>query len=123
MGKGSEAVGRVGPAPMRVADDAPALSSAALLGLGVLGGVYLLYTIGWIVAGVRLIGDSPGLGVGSDAMVNVAIWFAVAAPALWFGCSWYLTRDARTWTRWTALIVGAVLLVPWPFVMSGASGT
>lgn len=98
----------------------PGLSTAALLGLGALGGVYLLYTIGWVIGGLRM-QDLARLIV-SDAMYVPWFIFAVAAPALWFLTTWVLTRGKATWLRLLVLLAGAVLLVPWPFVMMGALG-
>ena len=33
-----------------------------------------------------------------------------------------LTRGSRDWVRIIALVVGAALLVPWPFVVAGGGG-
>ncbi len=100
--------------------DAAALSSAALVSLGVLGGIYLLYTIGWLVGGLRL---RTVTGLLVDASVSVpALVFAVAAPAIWFATAYALTRGRATWLRFAWLAAGAVLLVPWPFAMLGFGG-
>lgn len=96
------------------------LSTGALLGLGALGGIYLLYTIGWVIGGLRM-QDLARLIV-SDAMYVPWFVLAVAAPALWFLTTWVLTRGRATWMRMLILLAGAVLLVPWPFVMMGALG-
>ena len=96
------------------------LSTAALVALGVLGGIYLLYTVGWVIGGLRM-QDLARLIV-SDAMYVPWFVLAVAAPALWFLTSWVLTRGKATWMRMLVLLAGAVLLVPWPFVMIGALG-
>ncbi len=100
--------------------DAAALSSAALISLGVLGGIYLLYTIGWVVGGLRL---RTVTGLLVDASVSVpALIFAIAAPAIWFLTAYVLTRGRATWLRFAWLAAGAVLLVPWPFAMLGFGG-
>ncbi|KAA9086952.1 DNA polymerase III subunit gamma/tau [Microbacterium radiodurans] len=108
-------------APPREAGEAAAstgLSSAALISLGVLGGIYLLYTIGWLIGGLRVHGLSGLLGVASSVSVPVLV-LAVAAPALWFTAAFVLTRSSRAWVRFAWLIAGAVLLVPWPFATLG----
>jgi hypothetical protein len=51
-----------------------------------------------------------------------AFWLALLAPAIWFGVTLLLTRRAAAWQRWAWLIAGALLLVPWPFIMIGAIG-
>ncbi|WP_309129364.1 hypothetical protein [Microbacterium sp.] len=101
-------------------DERSGLSSAALLALGVLGGVYLLYTVGWIVGGLRLKALAPLIV--SEAMYVPWFVLAVGAPALWFLTTWVCTRRSATWVRMALLAAGAVLLVPWPFVTMGALG-
>lgn len=106
------------PAPTSSGADADGgMSSAALVSLGVLGGIYLLYTIGWIIGGLRLNGIA-GFIVAPTAFVPAVI-VAVAAPAIWFGVAFLLTRERPSWQRFAWLAAGAVLLVPWPFVMLG----
>ncbi|AZS37092.1 hypothetical protein CVS47_01719 [Microbacterium lemovicicum] len=115
------------------AEDAAApasMSSPALLALGVIGGVYLLFAIGWLIGGSRLqgvagflvdpSGVAPPLWTGGNL---VALWLAVLAPVIWFGTVYRLTRSSRAWVRWALLALGVILLVPWPFVMVGAAGS
>lgn len=102
-----------------VAAPAP-LGNAALVGLGILGGVYALYAVGWIIGGLRLQGRAQYLV--TDVMFQGSLWLAVLAPLLWFGTVFLLTRATRSWVRFAWLGAGAVLLLPWPFVMIGAIG-
>jgi hypothetical protein len=121
VGKRSETVGRVREdGTIREPDEKPALSTPMLLLVGIVGGIYLLYTIGWIVGGLRL--QSSAMFLIPDVMYQVALWVAVLAPALWFCAVWVLTRRSATWVRVAGLLAGALLLVPWPFVMTGAVG-
>jgi len=94
----------VGPAPM---------SSPALVGLGILGGVYLLYTVGWFVGVSRL--TNPFTPPLTNFMFSLGTWLAMAAPAVWFASSFWLTRG-KPRLRWTWLILGVVLLAPLPFI-------
>lgn len=134
-GRGAERVGdavrTAGQTPADAAGDGaqPApVGNAALVGLGMLGGVYLLYTIGWVIGGSRLLGVAGGM-MSSDGEApvlwaagnTVLVWLAVAAPAIWFGTVHLLTRGRRAWVRWVWLVVGAVVLVPWPMLMGGMS--
>ncbi len=96
------------------------MGNAALIAVGVLGGVYLLYVIGWIVGGLRLQGKAQYLV--ADVMFQGSFWLAVLAPVLWFATVFLLTRTTRPWVRFAWLIGGAILLVPWPFVMIGGIG-
>jgi len=99
---------------------APPLSTPMLLLVGIVGGVYLLYTIGWIIGGVNL--QASALFLVPSVMYDVGRWAAVLAPALWFGAVWILTRRSPSWVRVLGLLAGVALLVPWPFVMTGAVG-
>ncbi|MFT4260438.1 hypothetical protein [Microbacterium sp.] len=131
VGKGSEAVPEPGPhepsaggtaasVPDERREAHAGLSTAMLLTLGVVGGVYLLYTIGWIIGGLRL-----------KPLANLIVadwmflpWFvlAITAPAIWFLVTWVLTRGRAAWIRVAMLLLGVVLLVPWPFVSMGVIG-
>jgi hypothetical protein len=115
VGRGSETVGRIEADGTVTAPDAPAsLGNAALVGLGVLGGIYLLYAIGWIVGGSRL-----QVWVVSDAMFYASWWLAILSPVIWFAAVYLLTARSRLWLRFVWLIAGAVLLIPWPFLSVG----
>ncbi|TFC51045.1 MULTISPECIES: DNA polymerase III subunit gamma/tau [unclassified Cryobacterium] len=102
--------------------DAPAgkaaLSSPALVGLGILAGVYLLYTIGWFIGVGRI--ENPLTDPLSQFMFSLGTWLAVAAPLVWFAASYWLTRGMPR-LRWTWLILGVVLLAPLPFI-AGTGG-
>ena len=99
-------------------DGAAPMSSVALVGLGILGGAYLLYTVGWFVAVGRI--QFSGLDPLAGFMFALGTWLAVAAPAVWFATSYWLTRG-RPRLRRTWLILGAVLLAPLPFI-AGTGG-
>jgi len=119
VGKGSDDLAT--EAEPAGADEPAQLGNAALVSLGILGGVYLLYTVGWIIGGLRLQVIAPALLVSPAAYVP-AFWLAVLAPAVWFGATLLLTRGRAAWLRFVWLAAGAVLLVPWPFIMIGAIG-
>lgn len=123
VGRGSDEVGRLADDGTVVApqeEEPVGLSTPMLLILGVVGGIYLLYTIGWLIGGLRLQPLSSFLV--SDAMFLPWFVLAIAAPALWFLASWVLTRGRAAWIRIAVLFAGVVLLVPWPFVTVGAIG-
>lgn len=104
-----------------IVDERAPLSTAMLLTLGVVGGVYLLYSVGWVVGGLRL--KPLANFFVADAMFLPWFVLAIAAPALWFLASWVLTRGKAGWIRIAVLLLGVVLLVPWPFVTVGAIGS
>ena len=116
--------------PAASGETSSSMGNAALIGIGVLGGIYLLYVIGWIVGGLRLQGSAGFLvdanGNASPAWTignAVALGLAALAPVVWFALVYALTRRSRSWLRWALLALGVILLVPWPFVMIGASGS
>jgi hypothetical protein len=99
------------------AADAGQLGSVALVLLGLLGGVHLLYAVGWatVLAPLQAVfGPTDVLGA---AMFSLGLVFAAAAPIVWFLASFWFTRSRPVWQRIAALIAGAVLLVPWPLVV------
>ncbi len=121
VGKGADGVGRIhSDGTVTMPADRRPLGNSALITIGVVGGIYLLYTIGWVIGGLRLQGAAQYLVL--DVMFQGSLWLAILAPALWFGTVFLLTRTARTWVRFVWLIAGVVLLVPWPFIMTGAVG-
>jgi hypothetical protein len=87
--------------------------SVELVVFGVLAGVYLLYTVGWLLTAVRT--STPGTSVVADAMYQVGLWLSVLAPALWFGLVYAVVAKPARRILW--LVVGAVVLVPLPFVL------
>lgn len=103
-------------------DAAPAAgaSNAALVILGVFGGVYALESIGWIIGGLRLQQYAEFLV--APLAYQVSLWLAVLTPLIWFVTVLLLTRGGRSWVRVLLLAAGALLVLPWPFIMVGAIG-
>ncbi len=122
VGKGSAEVGRLEDDGTVTPAGAPTpMSTTMLLTVGIVGGIYLLYTIGWVIGGLRL---KPLTSlIVADAMFVPWFVLAIAAPALWFLTTWVLTRGRATWIRLLVLLLGVVLLVPWPFVTVGVIGS
>ncbi|WP_395242821.1 DNA polymerase III subunit gamma/tau [Agromyces sp. MMS24-K17] len=98
-------------------DERRQAGSVELVVLGILGGVYLLYTVGWLLTVVRT--DAPGTSIVGDFMYVLGLWLAVLAPALWFGLVFASTSKAAVRLVWLA--VGAVVLAPLPFVLGVAA--
>jgi hypothetical protein len=90
--------------------------------MGLLGGVFLLETLGWIqsVTGVVLASTiSPGGGTpvelaafGVNVLGRVA---AVLAAPIWFAVATWRVRDLPRRIAW--LVVGALVLLPWPALL------
>lgn len=116
---GTDSDADAGAAPdAEAGDDTVAPAGAAQTGsvelvvLGVLGGVYLLYTIGWIITALRT--ATPGMSVVGDFMYSLGLWLAVLAAPLWFVLALRGARTARSRLVW--LVAGAVVLAPLPFI-------
>jgi hypothetical protein len=97
-------------------DDAPAsMSAVVLVCLGVLGGIYALYTIGWFVSWQRLLYvDTDALELAAFRVQQVV---AIVTPPLWFGSTLFFTRGRRPAVRLLWLVIGALVLIPWSFVL------
>lgn len=91
--------------------------SVELIVLGILGGVYLLYSVGWLITALR--GTPPGFSVLGDIMFTLGLWLAVAAPALWFAVASVAVRRPPLRLVWLA--IGVLVLVPLPFVLGVAA--
>ncbi|CAD5993866.1 hypothetical protein [Agreia sp. COWG] len=94
------------------------LSSAALITLGIVGGIYLLYTVGWGVHVARSV--LPLFPVDNAFLLicyQVGRLLAVMAAPLWFVSTLLLTQK-RSWrSRLGWLLLGVFVLVPWPFIV------
>ncbi|MET0735915.1 MAG: DNA polymerase III subunit gamma/tau [Microbacterium sp.] len=121
VGKGSDEVGRIeADGSVTMPRDATPMANGTLIALGVIGGVYLIYAIGWVIGGLRLQGRADYLV--ADVMFQGSFWLAVLAPVLWFATVFLLTRASKAWVRIAWLVGGVLLLIPWPFIMTGAVG-
>lgn len=121
VGRGSAEVGRIdADGAVTMPGDRAPMGNAALISLGVFGGIYLLYIVGWLVGGFRL--EGTALFLVSAAAFQFGLWLAALAPVFWFAAVFLLTRTSPTWVRIVWLLAGAALLVPWPFIMTGAVG-
>jgi hypothetical protein len=120
------------PAP-RLIDDRPGETGApasggsfALLVLGVLGGVAVIETVFWIRSASAL-SIAASLTTGAGTPIEVASFalnwagraLAVLAPVVWFALiAWRVRVPSR---RLALLVLGALLLVPWPAILVASS--
>lgn len=100
------------------AHDAPASirsSAGTTLLTALFAVVYLAYSVGWII-GIGLVPLSgPTLLI--EIMYQFSEFLAIIASALWFGAVVALTRGGRAVHRFGWLALGALVLLPWPFVL------
>jgi len=104
-------------APGDLAEPRTQISSALLIGYGVFAGAYVLFAAGWLVAvghiTLTLVDILPVF------MYRLGEGFAVASPLLWFGGVLLLTRGNRLRSRILLLLLGLLLVAPWPFILGG----
>jgi hypothetical protein len=93
----------------------PGMGSALLVTLGVFGGVFLLFTVGWIIGVQR--STVPATNLFFAFMYRLGQILAIAAPAAWFVGVLVLARERRAGVRILCLLLGVVLLAPWPFIL------
>jgi formate/nitrite transporter FocA (FNT family) len=88
--------------------------SAALLTTGVLAGVYLLFTAAWVITALRnpiAIADPLG-----SFMFTLGLWLAAVAGPLTFTAIVVWRRGRGVGLRLLWLVIGALVLIPWPYV-------
>jgi hypothetical protein len=97
----------------------PATPSMLLVTYGVLGGIYLIYTIGWVVVVQRLNALRAGApsDVLADFMFALGEALAIMSPVIWFAAAFLLTRGRKPLVRLLWILVGLVVVIPWPFVV------
>ncbi|MFT4232673.1 MAG: hypothetical protein QM606_07865 [Leucobacter sp.] len=107
------------------ADERPQLSNAALVLLGVTGGLYLLYAWVWLSwaqyyaeVNAELASTSGALGA---VLQQIVFWAAPLAPPLWFLAVLLLNRGRSTWRMALWIGIGAVVLLPLPVFAGGGA--
>jgi hypothetical protein len=118
VGQGSGEVGRIeSDGSVLMPGDREPMSNAALISLGVFGGVYLLYVVGWIIAVQRDTITLPSLF--AEIMYQFGEFLAIASPALWIGAVLLLTNGRKPIVRLLWLVLGLLVVAPWPFILGG----
>jgi hypothetical protein len=90
------------------------LSSVALIGFGIFAGIYLLFSVAWLITALR--NPTQIADVLGNAMFQFGLWLSVLSPAIWFGAVLYLGKNKKVSTRLLFLLLGAAVLIPWPYV-------
>jgi len=106
------------PAPTTEFVEAPARPGTPgilIVTYGILAGLYLLLTAGWFTTVARSTTTLPSLF--PEIMYQFGEFLAIASPALWFASILLLTRGRRPIVRLLLLLLGLVVVLPWPFVL------
>jgi hypothetical protein len=97
-------------------EDVPAPTSSVLLVVyGIFAGVFLVYIVGWIIA-VQSI-DSSDAGELALVLDRLAQFLAFLSPAIWFFGVLLMVPNTRARTRILLLVLGVLVLAPWPFIL------
>lgn len=106
-------------------DGTAELSNGALVLLGVLGGLFLLYAWIWLSWAQFYAEMNAALAEGSgslgSALQQALFWAAPAAPILWFLTALLLNRGAGMRRVMLWLVVGAIVLLPYPIFSGGGA--
>lgn len=108
----------VDSAPPRTAAERALQAGTVLFGV-----LYLANSIGWIFSAQLLI--YPSLDLLGEIMWQFGEFLSMIAPALWFAAALTLTPEGthrRGTKRMLGLLVGALLLVPWPALLYWIGG-
>ncbi|MGY6498454.1 MAG: hypothetical protein ACXIUP_09535, partial [Microcella sp.] len=89
--------------------------SALLAATSVFGGVYLMYTVGWIIGVAQL--PLSGTDLLQEITYQFAEFLAIIAAPMWFVATLVLSRGRGAAHRLGWLAVGTLVLVPWPFLL------
>lgn len=115
---GDERVEAAKPPKVELVDGPPepkSMPAVLLITYGILAGVYLIYTIGWVVTVTRSTTTLPTLF--GEIMFQLGELLAMASPAIWFAATIILTRDRKPIVRLALLLIGLVVIIPWPFLL------
>lgn len=103
------------PTTEREPREGQSLPAALLVTYGLLAGLYLIYTVGWVITVMRSSTTLPNLL--GEIMFQFGEFLAIASPALWFVAVLVLTRGRKPIVRLLWLLVGLFVVVPWPFLL------
>lgn len=99
--------------------------SGTLIMLGVIGGLYLIYTVVWFSWANHYSQMNALIAEGSGAIGGVlqqlVFWASPLAPVLWFLSVLVLNRGASSLRIALWLLLGAVVLVPLPMLSFGGA--
>lgn len=92
---------------------------------GIFMGVFLLYLVGWAIfifnnPVFHLVpGEQSAVDVIVASMYEFGEALTIALPLIWLAAVFMTFPAQKRAYRFTWLLLGVVLLVPWPFVLGG----
>ena len=94
------------------------LPASLLVTYGILGGIHLIYVVGWVVGLQRLNNISvPSSDTLTAIMFPLGEALAIISPVAWFAAAFLLTRGRRPIVRLLWLLAGLVVVAPWPYIL------
>ncbi|MCD7102341.1 hypothetical protein [Pseudoclavibacter sp. 13-3] len=92
------------------------LPSGVLIGYGAILGVFLVYTISWVTILLKRLATPPQPLL--DGVDRVQMLLGLAGPALWVVFAVCFVRGRRWYWQMLWLVLGLVLLAPWPWIIT-----
>jgi hypothetical protein len=82
----------------------------------ILGGLYVMWGLAWVI-GLANQPVQPMLGILDQVMVRFGEFLAYIATPLWFVVVLWLGSSWSVRARAGALLLGLLILLPWPFIL------
>jgi hypothetical protein len=84
---------------------------------GIIGGIYVLYSVAWLIAVTADPFSRDTLF--AEIMAQFGEFLAIAAPLVWLAVTVLLTRNRSALLRLGWLVGGLILLFPLPYLLGG----
>jgi hypothetical protein len=81
---------------------------------GLFAGVYLLFSVAWLI--IALNPPINFFDVVSSFMWVASLWFATLGGIIWFVSTFILGRSRGFGWKFMMLLIGVVVLIPWPYL-------
>ena len=91
----------------------PQLPASALVVFGLFAGLYLLFSVGWLVIALN-----PPVNIADPIgsfMWMASLWFATFGGLIWFSATLALGASRSVSWRIFMMFLGALVLIPWPY--------
>ena len=89
--------------------------------LALFAGLYAVWSIAWVI-GIAALPDQPASSVLDAVMYQFGEFLALIATPLWLGATWYVTQEESGRGRVLFLILGLLVLFPFPLVLPAVMG-
>jgi hypothetical protein len=99
------------------ADAAKPANPLLVVAYGIIGGIYVLYSVAWLITVTADPFTRDTLF--AEIMAQFGEFLAIAAPLVWLAVTLLLTRGRSALLRLGWLVGGLILLFPLPYLLGG----